>query len=142
MGDDKLSLLSIGTGTYTKKINPEKVAKNGLIGWGKMVPDLFMEDANYLNQTILQYLSKSPTAIKIDSEILDLKQDLLTSKPALHYVRYNVKLDKDKLDKLGFKLNEKELDSLREMSESKNKELLYKIGSKSANRDIKPEHIK
>jgi len=141
-GEDKLSLHSIGTGTYTKKYNPDKIAKKGLLGWAKMVPELFMEDANYLNQTMLQYLSNSPTPRIIDSEILDLKNDLVTEKPALHYLRYNVMLDKTELMELGFQLNEKELESLREMSESKNKEVLYRIGAKAALRDVKDSHIK
>ncbi|WP_074406161.1 patatin-like phospholipase family protein [Aquimarina megaterium] len=141
-GEDNLSLLSVGTGTYTKKYDADKIAKKGLLGWAQMVPELFMEDANYLNQTILQYLSNSPTPRVIDSEILDLKNDLATEKPALHYVRYNVMLDNDELNDLGFGLNGNELESLREMSESKNKEILYKIGSKAAIRDVKPEHIK
>ncbi|CAM1343402.1 patatin-like phospholipase family protein [Tenacibaculum amylolyticum] len=141
-GEEKLSLLSIGTGTYTKRFDADKIARKGLLGWAEMMPELFMEDANYLNQTILQYLSNSPTPRIIDSEILDLKNDLVTEKPALHYVHYNVMLDKEELNDLGFNLNEKELESLREMSESKNKELLYDIGTKAAIRDIKSEHIK
>jgi patatin-like phospholipase/acyl hydrolase len=141
-GEDNLSILSIGTGTYTKKYDADKIAKKGLLGWAKMIPDLFMEDANYLNQTMLQYLSNSPTPRMIDSEILDLKNDLVTEKAALHYVRYNVMLDKDELKDLGFNLDNKEIESLHEMSESKNKEILYKIGTKAANRDILPEHIK
>ncbi|QHI35124.1 hypothetical protein IMCC3317_04700 [Kordia antarctica] len=141
-GEDSISLVSIGTGTYTKKYNPDKIAKKGLLGWAKMVPELFMEDANYLNQTMLQYLSNSPTARVIDSEILDLKDDLICDKPALHYVRYNVMLNNNELSNLGFNLNKKEIESLHEMSESKNKELLYEIGKKAANRDIKLDHIK
>lgn len=140
-GEKNISLLSIGTGTYKKTHNSTKVAKKGLLGWAKMVPELLMEDANYLNQTMLQYLSNSPTPRIIDSEILDLKNDLITEKPALHYVRYNVILEKDELNKLGFNYNEKYLESLREMSESKNKDDLYKIGIKAAARDIKEEHI-
>ena len=141
LGADNLSILSIGTGTYTKRYNPDKVAKKGLLGWAKMIPDLFMEDANYLNQTMLQYLSNSPTPRKIDSEILDLKNDLITDKPVLHYVRYDVMLEENELNSLGFNLAPKELESLREMSHSENKELLYKIGSISAKNQVKTDHL-
>lgn len=141
-GEENISLVSIGTGTYTKKYDAKKVAKKGLLGWAQMIPELFMEDANYLNQTMLQFLSNSPTPRIIDSEILDLKNDLVTEKPALHYVRYDVILEDENLSDLGFKLNDKELESLHEMSDSKNKELLYQIGSKAAVSYIKPEHIK
>ena len=141
IGADKLSLLSVGTGTNTKRYNPDKIAKKGLLGWASMIPELFMEDANYLNQTILQYLSQSDTAQIIDSEILDLKNDLLHKKAALHYNRYNVKLDAVPLEELGFEFTEEELDSLREMSEVKNKDILYKIGARVALNLVKAEHF-
>ena len=141
IGSDKLSILSIGTGTYTKRYNPDKVARKGLLGWAKMIPELFMEDANYLNQTMLQYLSNSPTPRIIDSEILDLKNDLISDKPALHYVRYDVMLEENELNSLGVNLQKKQLESLREMSHSHNKELLYKIGASSAKIQVKLEHL-
>ncbi|KAA5824386.1 patatin [Algibacter amylolyticus] len=140
-GEDNLSLLSLGTGTFTKRYNAEKISKKGLLGWATLIPEMFMEDANYLNQTILQYLSNSPVPRKIDSEILDLKNDLLTPKPALSYVRYNVMLEKEEMNMLGLNYTEIDLMSLREMSDSKNKDKLYEIGSKSAAIQIKPEHI-
>ena len=141
IGEDKLSLLSIGTGTSTKRRDADKVANTGLLGWAKMIPELFMEDANYLNQTIMQYLSNSPIPRKIDSEILDLKDDLLTPTPALHYIRYNVMLEENEMNSLGLNFTQKELESLREMSDAKNKDILYEIGSKAAAVQIKPEHI-
>lgn len=140
-GEDNISLVSIGTGSYTKKYDADKIAKQGLLGWASMIPDLFMEDANYLNQTMLQYLSNSPTARMIDSEILDLKNDLVTEKAALHYIRYNVMLETNPLQELGFSFTEKELDSLREMSDSHNKNILYKIGKKAAATTVKQTHI-
>ena len=141
LGEENLSLVSIGTGTYTKRYDAKKIAGKNLLGWAQMIPELFMEDANYLNQTILQYLSNSPTARTIDSEILDLKDDLLTEKPALHYVRYNVLLEENELNGLGLNFNQKQLESLRKMDEAKNKDTLYDIGSKAAAKFIKPEHI-
>jgi len=141
-GEDKISIHSVGTGTYRKNYDANKVAKKGLMGWAKMIPDLFMEDANYLNQTILQFLSKSPTARIIDSEILDLKNDLMTQNPALHYIRYNVILDEENLKKLGFSFSKSQIESLREMSDAKNKNTLYEIGSKASFKYVFESHIK
>ena len=140
-GEDKLSILSIGTGNYTKRYNPEKIANKGLLGWASMVPELFMEDANYLNQTILQYLSSSPVPRKIDSEIGDMSDDLLNSKAALSYIRYNVLLDENELNSLGFNLSKAELESLREMSHSENKETLYSIGEAASKIQVEREHL-
>lgn len=141
-GEENISLVSIGTGTYTKRYDPEKIAKKGLLGWASMIPEIFMEDANYLNQTVLQYISNSPTARKIDSEILDLKNDLLTEKPALHYIRYNVMLEENELNSLGLSFSKEKLESLREMSEAKNKDILYDIGARASAKFIAPQHIK
>ncbi len=140
-GADKLSILSVGTGTYTKRYDPDKIAKKNLLGWASMIPELFMEDANYLNQTILQYLSESPAPRVIDREIGDLRDDLLTAKPALSYIRYNVKLEENELNSLGMQFTDEELKSLREMSHAQNKDVLYEIGSKAAEKYINPEHI-
>ncbi|MCT4628819.1 patatin-like phospholipase family protein [Winogradskyella sp.] len=143
-GANNLSIYSIGTGTSTKRYNYEKMLKKGKLGWARLMPEIFMEDANYLNQTLLQYMSQPPsTSQEIDREIGNLKNDNLTSKPLLHYIRYNVLLDENELNDLGYTdLTEEHINSLREMSESKNKELLYEIGSKAAEREVKIYHFK
>ena len=141
-GEDKLVLYSVGTGTFTKRYNIDKTAQMGLLGWASMIPDIFMEDANYLNQTMLQYLSNSPTAMKIDSEILDLKDDLLTKEPALYYLRYNVMLETNPLQELGFSFTPQQIESLHEMSDSKNAKTLYDIGSRAAAIDVKETDLR
>lgn len=141
-GEDNISLVSVGTGSFTKKFDADKIAKMGLLGWATIIPDLFMEDSNYLNQTILQYLSNSPTAQKIDREISDLKDDLLTEKAALHYIRYNVMLETNALQDLGFEFSNEQLESLREMSDSKNKTILYEIGKSAAAKYVLSDHLK
>jgi len=142
IGEDKISLLSVGTGTSKKHIDPDKVANFGLGNWAMEIPNIFMEDANYMNQTLLQYLSNSPTAKVIDSEIGDLKDDILTGKPALHYVRYNVMLEENELNGLGLHFSHEEIKSLQKMDEAKNKDKLYDIGAKAAAKYILKEHIK
>jgi patatin-like phospholipase/acyl hydrolase len=141
-GADKLSILSIGTGTFTKRYDPDKIAKKNLLGWASMIPEIFMEDANYLNQTILQYLSESPVPKKIDGEVGDLSGDLLNNQAALSYIRYNVFLEENELNGLGLNFSKEELVSLREMSNAQNKDKLYEIGSKAAAKFVNAEHIK
>ncbi len=142
IGEDNISLVSVGTGTSKKHIDPDKVAKFGLANWAKEIPNMFMEDANYLNQTVLQLLSNSPTAKKIDSEIGDLRDDILNGAPALHYVRYNVQLEENELNGLGLNYSRDEIKSLQEMDAAENKDELYKIGAKAAEKYILSEHIK
>ncbi len=142
IGEDKITLVSVGTGSSKKHIDADKIAEFGLGDWAKEIPNMFMEDANYLNQTLLQYLSNSPTAKIIDSEIGDLKDDILTDKPALHYLRYNVMLEENELNGLGMNFSLEEIKSLQKMDAAENKNKLYEIGAKAAAQYILPEHIK
>lgn len=141
-GADKLSLISIGTGSFIREHDPIKIARKGMLGWAKMIPDLFMDDADYFNQMMMQYMSDSPTAIEIDAEMGDLSQDKLTSNPLLHYIRYNVRLDAETLKSLNFDFSANKIESFREMSDYRNIDNLYKIGSAAAQVDVKSEHLK
>ena len=80
------------------------------------------------------YVSTTFNSKEIDEEIGNLYNDNLTI-ITLYKVqlRDNVKLDENELNSLKFVLTEKGIDSLREMSESKNKELLYGIRIYSKN---------
>ena len=138
-GKDNLLLVSVGTGAWKRNDNVDDVVKGKLWDWAKQVPSMLMEDASWHNQLILQYLSSTPTPWEIDSEIGDLSSDLLLSEPALHYLRYNVPLEKNELDKLGF--TDVNVESLREMSEAKNRDVLVKIGKKAAEQQVLDEHF-
>ena len=84
---------SVGTGTFTKRMDAEKVAQHNMLDWASAIPNMLMDDASYLNQIMLQYLSKSPTAIEIDMEMGDLGNDLLHGEVAMHDLRYQAYLE-------------------------------------------------
>jgi patatin-like phospholipase/acyl hydrolase len=94
-GQDKLMVVSVGTGTSEVKYTAEEVrqlGKKNAIFWGSTVPDMFIRDASEYNEMLLQSLSESPTARKIDSEVRTLAGDHLADTPRLHYLRYNALL--------------------------------------------------
>lgn len=138
-GADKLMIVSVGTGFWETKEKIEHVTDNRLWDWAGGVIDMLMRDASIGNEMMLQYFSNSPTSRIIDRELGDLKDDLITDKPLLHYLRYNAILEKDPLTKLGFKnVNPPDL---YEMSESKNCHTLTCIGEAAAKADIKDSHF-
>lgn len=147
-GADKLLLASIGTGTFTKVVDAEKMAANNMLGWAATVPDMLMEDATYQNQLLLQYLSKSPTAIEIDSEIGDLRDDLLTPKPMLHYLRYQAYLEQPKTmpdgtqeDKPYLPFDDKTIEKMRQMDKAEMVDQLLQVGRIYAQRRIEEGHF-
>ena len=138
-GDKNLLLTSVGTGYWEDRKSVEEVTDNKLWDWASEVISMLMEDSKVLNQLLLQYLSKSPTASVIDSEIGDLGQDVLQGEPALHYLRYDAFLDDDKLNKLG--ISGVKAHDLREMSASENCAILMDIGTKCGLEEVLESHF-
>jgi hypothetical protein len=85
-------IVSVGTGTSEVKFSHQEVralGKKTAIFWGSTVPDMFIRDCCEFNELLMQSLSASPTARKIDSEIGKLEGDQLAGTPRMHYLRYN-----------------------------------------------------
>jgi hypothetical protein len=145
-GDDRILIVSVGTGMSRWSKLPKQITKNHLLNWAASLPDMLMQDASWHNQLILQWLSHSRTPLKIDSEIGVLAEDLIAKRktdPAyISYLRYNTWLTKPDLDALmGKNYDPKTIDDLVEMSNADSRFELYDIGAKAASMEIKPEHF-
>lgn len=141
VGDNNLLLVSLGTGQWGYQRKVEEVTDTGLLGWASEVPEMLMQDANWQNQLLLQYLSRSATPWEIDSEIGDLSNDLLTPDPALTYLRYNVTLEAPALSALGLGRFADKAEDLREMSDGDNCEDLATIGAAAAKKHVREDHF-
>lgn len=145
-GDDRILVVSVGTGMSRWSKLPKQITKNHLLNWAASLPDMLMQDASWHNQLILQWLSHSRTPLKIDSEIGVLAEDMIARRktdPAyISYLRYNTWLTKPDLDVLmGKNYDPKKIDDLVEMSNAESRFELYDIGAKAASQEIKPEHF-
>ena len=101
-----------------------------------------MNDCDAMNQTILQWMSRSPTAWKIDREIGDLQGDVLGGKELFSYLRYNVVLDREWLkDNLNVDLKASEVKGLQEMDKPKNMSKLTLLGATASHSQIQPNHF-
>jgi patatin-like phospholipase/acyl hydrolase len=140
-GEDNLLLVSIGTGLWEERKSADDAANSRLWDWAKEVPSMLIEDASWLNQIMLQYLSRSISPWHIDREIGDLSSDLLTTEPALSYIRYNIRLEEQTLNGLGLAALVSKLDDLREMSAGKMCSYHAEIGKRAAEQQVKSEHF-
>lgn len=140
-GEDRLLLVSIGTGAWHRRDTAEQVAQGKAWDWATQVPLMLMDDANWQGQLLLQYLSKSPTPWEIDREVGDLASDLLTQQPALSYLRYDVLLEANALNALGLANLRPKLVSLRDISAAENRYDLAMIGKQAAERQVSDEHF-
>jgi len=142
-GEDKLSLLSIGTGFWQRHDTVETVVRSKAWDWAVEVPTMLIEDANIQAQLLLQYLSRTSTPFEIDAEVGNLANDLLTPEPVLTYLRYNTRLESKSLHSLGVRhLTKQQVMELRDMSKHENQNLLLSIGRMAAAKHVSAKHIR
>lgn len=133
-GADKLLLVSVGTGAVDPEVKKATITARHAIGALLSL----MDDCASLQETLLQWLSSSPTAREIDRELGDLRHDLVAGAPLLSYLRYNVDLRKACLQRLDPSLTDsRAIDSLSEMDAPENMAVLHRLGALAAERDIK-----
>ena len=145
-GADNLLIVSVGTGMSKFKKIPADVKKNNLLNWASTIPEMFMQDASWHNQLLLQWFSNSPTAWEIDGEIGKLENDFIGNvkkeKGLLSYLRYTTWLDAPTLGPLMNKqYTQKEIDNLVEMSNADSRFDLYDIGTAAAAKQVDPAHF-
>jgi patatin-like phospholipase/acyl hydrolase len=146
MGKDNILIVSVGTGNSKNKQLPSQITKGMAIKWASSVPNMLMQDASFLNQVMLQWMSDSPTALSINGEIGKLEDDILGlgDKPdaLISYLRYNTFMTIENLGKLmGKTYTQAEVDYLVEMSHADNRYVLYDIGAKAGEVEIMPDHF-
>lgn len=142
MGEDKLEIVSLGTGYNVFSKKTDEIEDNWVLSWAKSVPDMLMQDASWQNQLILQWLSNSPTAVEIDTEANTLEGDYIGGKPLIKYLRYNFPMTVDTLNALGIDqaFNQEDVENLIEMSNAENRYQLLEIGKRDAKR-ISKDHF-
>ena len=143
MGEDKLLVVSVGTGYCDVRFKPEEVLKMPAIQLALQSVMSIMGDSDWLSQTMLQWLSRSPTPWKIDSEVGDMQADVLGEGPAwLTYLRYTLAFESAWLkQQLNLDLSPEEATSLYAMDNPNNVQKLSELGLAAAKVQVKPEHF-
>lgn len=141
MGEEKLLLCSVGTGSFLKVKPREKLQRYTNLEWVGLLFQHMMYDASELLQTVLQLLSNSPTARQIDRQIGTLANDGVGPTPQISYLRYDIDLEKKALAELGLDYDQQRVEALSQMSDVRNLEELDRIGHKAAAVQVKSEHF-
>jgi uncharacterized protein len=134
-GEDKLLVVSVGTGRRAKFLDAKKWLNPSLVQLAPQVSEQFMNDANELVEAMMQLLGKCPEGHMyrtIDREIGTLENDMIHQSKYFTYVRYNVELIRNVLDALGFQSwDDKTIDSLSNMDMADNVDKLIEVGEKA-----------
>jgi hypothetical protein len=132
-GADKLLLVSVGTGAADPVVKRAFFAAEHAVGALLSL----MQDCASLQQTLLQWMSSSPTAREMDRELGDLRHDLVAGAPLLSYLRYDVDLRPACVQRLDPDLTDPErIKSLSEMDAPENMDALHRLGMLAAERDV------
>ncbi len=138
LGPDRLLIVSCGTGAADPAVKPSRIAgKSAVVALTSV-----MNDCAETIETMMQWLSDSPTARQIDRDIGALAADQLAGTPRFSYLRYNCELEARWLQKeLGISLSPKKLEQLSEMDDPGNIPQLKRLGSKSAEVHMADRHL-
>jgi predicted acylesterase/phospholipase RssA len=136
-GADKLFVVSVGTGAPDPEVTHASVAAKHAV---RALLSL-MNDTATLQETLMQWLSSSPTARIFDRELGDLQRDLVGGVPVLNYVRYNVDLRADEVKRLDPTLTDDMIESLSSLDAPQNMATLHRLGELGARREIQAEHF-
>jgi hypothetical protein len=133
MGADRLMLVSVGTGAADPDVKRASVsalqAVNALLS--------LMNDCASLQETLMQWMSSSPSAQPIDRELGNLAEDNLGASPLVGYTRYNVELSPAEVQRLQPELTDPdEIAKLSAMDSPDNMPVLYDLGRAVGKRDV------
>jgi hypothetical protein len=142
-GVDRLMVVSVGTGSRSLKIDSRKVLDMPAVALAGQSVLSIMADCDWQNQAILQWMSRSPTAWRIDSEVEYLQEDVIGGgEPLIHYLRYNILFDPVWLKReLNLVMNQEESDSLFAMDQPKNVDKLANLGTTAGLAQVTEEHF-
>jgi hypothetical protein len=136
-GAERLLLVSVGTG------RPDPARRPAGMAAAEAIDALMalMDDCSSVVELLLQSLTSSPTARQIDREINDLRDDLLPGQPLLSYLRYDLPLTAEAVQKLVPGVSAADLASLARMDDPEVMELLLHLGSAAARDQLDVEHF-
>lgn len=140
-GADDILLVSVGTGFSDYETQPTTIEKKRMFGWLPLVMDFIMQDVSEMNQIILQSMARTPQPVKIDSEMGDLREENLSGNHLLHYLRYNVQLQKEHMDRVGLSKYNDELGPLHSIEDPANSPKLKEISAAFAEDLVDPSHL-
>jgi hypothetical protein len=131
---DNLLIVSIGTGSSELELEAGDVMDDVAAKLAVRSLLSIMNDCGALVEQLLQWMSRSPTARRIDREVGDLGNDVLgNGVPWLSYLRYDAEITSHWLSRqLGLEFSKKEVESLLKLDNVDSIDVLARIGEAAA----------
>jgi len=140
-GVDRLQLVSIGAGITSglPTTQPSRMLSGAL---GLYALRSIMTDCSWQAQGLLQWFGHCPQPWVIDSEMGTLADESLASHPLLTYLRYDVELTPEWLEReLGMNLSQKEVRTLTNIDRPELCDTYLQIGRRAAGIQVNASHV-
>ena len=142
LGPDRLTVVSIGTGSFRPLLSPQQARRSGAIGLAVKALAAQIADAELLTLTLMTWLGASPTPWPINSEIGDLGPITPPFGSLFRFLRYDLRLEQHWLrEHLDTELNPVEIARLQQMDNPANIPRAYALGQRAAARQVRAEHF-
>jgi hypothetical protein len=141
LGPENLTIVSIGAGASRAKFSLKEVGFGGPLRWCFGALLSLMRDNEPFALTQLQWLGESLTPWPINSEIGAVSGNSPPGGAWFRFARYDVRLERDWLEKLGVSLSDKEVTRLQNIDDPGVIETAYEIARLAARQQVKPEHF-
>jgi uncharacterized protein len=140
-GADRLLVVSVGTGKANEAMGHATLLKSTAEAHALRSLTSLMGDCGELVETMMQWLSNSPTARKID-RVMGTTGTPLGGTPLCSYLRFNVHFDREWYEMhMGESANAEKLKALEAMDEPANINELDRIGRLAGERLVRTEHF-
>jgi Patatin-like phospholipase len=140
LGAGRLLLCSVGTGHYARTAPVDSVERFNNLAWARLLVPQLVGDSMELTETVLQWLSVSPTARPIDKTIGTVQPKLGGPEGLLHFLRYNVGLQPEELSAIGVDLRSRQVLAMHDMGNVDAIPHLLNVSAK-VGQCIKAEHL-
>jgi len=137
-GADKLLIISVGTGSWRRRVETHKF-KKVIAAWAAVtsLTGLIVECERSV-LTTMQWLSVSPRPKQINTEIGDLRDDMLASSPLCAFQRYDVELSPEFLGRkeINLPIESHRFESMHDMTQVSELAFMRELGQRSAAADL------
>jgi hypothetical protein len=142
LGPEQLLLVSIGTGSFRPRLDPDAAMRMLSIDLARHALSSVIQDSQQLVLTLMQWMSDPATPWPVNLEIADLRGELLAGRPLLSFQRYDMALEIDWLERmLSEHVTSRELDALRALDGVRVMPRAEQLAQKAAILQVQPEHF-
>jgi hypothetical protein len=142
LAEDKLLLVSIGTGAFRTTVAARGLSRRPAGAFAVDALVGLIGDCQAASQTLLQWMGRSTSPWRLNSELGTLADDHLAGRPLFAYQRYDIRLERAWLaDALGVAVDDSELQMLRRLDEPRAMPRLFELAQAAARKQVRAQHF-